>query len=136
MSRVGTTATGGCLCRGVRYRVTGPLREVVFCHCTQCRRSSGHYAAATACAPGDLVLEAEATLTWHRASDIAARGFCGTCGGNLFWKPDHGGHVAIFAGTLDAPTGLRAARHIHVASKGDYYRIADGLPRFDLEPEA
>ena len=40
--------TGGCLCGAVRYRVAGPLRDVVACHCAQCRRSSGHFAAATA----------------------------------------------------------------------------------------
>ncbi|MGO1081292.1 GFA family protein [Inquilinus sp. CA228] len=40
--------TGGCLCGAVRYRVTGPLRPVVACHCSQCRRTSGHVAAFTA----------------------------------------------------------------------------------------
>ena len=46
--------TGGCLCGAVRYRVAGPLRDVVACHCGQCRRSSGHHAAATAARRGDL----------------------------------------------------------------------------------
>ena len=41
--------TGGCLCGGVRYAVTGPLRDIIACHCEQCRRSSGHFVAATAC---------------------------------------------------------------------------------------
>lgn len=41
--------TGGCPCGGVRYEVRGPLRDVIACHCTQCRRTSGHFVAATAC---------------------------------------------------------------------------------------
>ncbi len=35
----------------------------------------------------------------------------------------------VAMGALDGPTGLRLARHIFVADKGDYYDIADGLPQ-------
>lgn len=38
-----------CRCGAVRYEVNGPLRNVIACHCEQCRRSSGHFVAATAC---------------------------------------------------------------------------------------
>ncbi|MFM7784547.1 MAG: GFA family protein, partial [Gammaproteobacteria bacterium] len=41
------THSGACLCGVVRYTVQGPLRPVVVCHCTQCRRQTGHYLAAT-----------------------------------------------------------------------------------------
>jgi len=30
---------GGCACGAVRYRVTGPLRPVIACHCESCRRN-------------------------------------------------------------------------------------------------
>jgi hypothetical protein len=40
--------------------------------------------------------------------------------------------MAYCAGTLDAPTELSSKAHIFVASKGDYYDLAnDGLLRFD-----
>ena len=42
------TATGGCLCGGVRYKVARPLRDVVLCHCSMCRRTHGHVGAYTA----------------------------------------------------------------------------------------
>ncbi len=42
-----TTHTGGCLCGGVRYQVRGELRGVIACHCSQCRRTSGHHSAMT-----------------------------------------------------------------------------------------
>lgn len=32
------TATGRCLCGGVRFRTTGPLRPVWQCACHRCRR--------------------------------------------------------------------------------------------------
>lgn len=122
-------AAGGCLCGAVRYEIHGSLRDVVNCHCGQCRRSHGHYAAYSATAKDDLEVVGSRGLKWYRSSDRARRGFCGTCGSSLFWEPSDGAYVAIAAGTLDAPTGLKTIRHIYTAFKGDYYRVDDGLER-------
>lgn len=128
MAEAATTVTGGCLCGGVRYAVKGPLRDVVACHCSQCRRTSGHHVAATGARPKDLTMLESATLKWYASSERAERGFCGRCGGNLFWRPTGAGHdwISIMAGTLDPPTRLRTIQHIFVADKSDYYVIADG----------
>ncbi|MBV9137438.1 MAG: GFA family protein [Hyphomicrobiales bacterium] len=117
--------SGGCLCGGVRYHVSGELRSVVGCHCSQCRRTSGNFVTATNCGLDDLVLEKDGTLRWYRSSEAAERGFCSVCGGNLFWRPIGGDHLSIMAGTLDAPTGLRLTKHIFVADKSDYYDLND-----------
>jgi hypothetical protein len=101
-----------------------------------CRRASGHFAAATACAPEHLRLLCAETLRWYRSSATARRGFCAICGSQLFWEPGHGSHISIWAGTLDAPTGLKAAEHIFVAEKGDYYEITDGLPQRPVDRPA
>ena len=118
--------TGGCLCGAVSYRVDGPLRPVVGCHCTQCRKTSGPHVAATS-ARRDQVTVAGA-VTWYRSSGTARRGFCGTCGSNLFWDGP-GENLSIFAGTLDGDPGIRMAGHIYCADKGAYYEIMDGLPQ-------
>ncbi len=117
--------TGGCLCGAVRYRVSGPLRPVIACHCRQCRKTSGHHVAATSAARGDIDIKGE--VRWYRSSPKARRGFCPTCGSNLFWDGP-GENLSIFAGTLDGPTGLAIAGHIYCADKGDYYEIADSTP--------
>ncbi len=121
--------TGGCLCGTVRYEVRGPLRAVVDCHCTQCRRTSGHFAAFTATRPGDLVLTESEGLRWYRSSATARRGFCGICGSSLFWEPASGERLSIAAGTLDPPTGLETVARVFVGDSGDYYTIGDDLPR-------
>lgn len=121
--------TGGCLCGAVRYEVRGPLRAVVNCHCAQCRRTSGHFVAATATRPEDLVLIESEGLRWYGSSPTARRGFCQTCGASLFWEPVTGGQISIMAGTLDSPTGLETVAHIFVGDAGDYYAIDDDLPR-------
>jgi len=120
--------TGTCLCGGVRYAINGPLRPVIFCHCEQCRRSSGHHVAATACRAGDLAFTADETLTWYRSSTVAERGFCRRCGGNLFYRSRGREYVSVMAGSLDTPTGLRAIAHIFVDRKSDYYVVDDRLP--------
>jgi len=120
--------TGSCLCGSVSYRVTGKLRDVLACHCTQCSRTTGSFFMATACKPGDLHLEKQDTLRWYRSSDHAERGFCQNCGSNLFWKPSHGRHISITAGTLNQPTGLKVVEQWHVADKSDYYEAIPGIP--------
>jgi hypothetical protein len=115
---------GGCLCGAVRYRVVGPLREIVACHCTQCRKTSGHYVAATRCRSSDLVIEGS-TLTWFKSSDTAERAFCGRCGSNLFWRRFESKFTSIFAGTIDGDTELLMGSQIHTESKGDYYALPD-----------
>ena len=124
---------GSCLCGAVSYEIAGPLRPVVGCHCRQCRKTSGHYVAATQGAWKDLVFERETGLAWFRSSDIASRGFCRECGSSLFWRRHDDDLVSIMAGSLDAPTDLVMACHILTETKGDYYRITDNLPV--IEPE-
>jgi len=86
---------GGCLCGGVRYRLKGPLRDVIACHCSQCRRTSGHFVAATSIAADRLELLSDATLRWYESSATARRGFCSRCGGNLFWRRKEGPEISI-----------------------------------------
>ena len=118
--------TGSCLCGGVSFEITGTLRPVIACHCTQCRKQSGHYGAFTACNDSDFRLTSQETLSWYRASAQAGRGFCKACGSLLFWKGDGSNHTSIAAGSLNGKTGLSTEGHIFCADKGDYYAICDG----------
>ncbi len=126
-----TSSTGSCLCGGVRYAVHGQLRPVIFCHCEQCRKTSGHYVAAGACDKSDLELIEADSLRWYDSSEKAQRGFCCKCGGNLFWKPVDKDHISIMAGTIDLPTGIVASEHIYVGNAADYHQICDGLPQYE-----
>jgi hypothetical protein len=117
-------ATGRCLCGAVRYEVRGPLRDVLICHCEECRRWHGHVSASTAAARGDLVVTDDRALRWidsPRSDASARRGFCGECGSSLFWDAPARDTVSIAAGTLDPPTGLRIMGDWYAADAGDYY---------------
>ena len=117
---------GSCLCGAVRYQVDGPLREVVGCHCSQCRKQTGHFMAATAASHAHFRLLEDRGLEWYEASPTAKRGFCRICGSTLFWQGNGRNYIAIAAGSVDGPTGLKVAGHIFCADKGDYYEIVDG----------
>ncbi len=128
-------ATGGCLCGAVRYEVNGALRDVLVCHCEECRRWNGHYSANTAALREDLVLVEEGGLRWidsPRSHAHARRGFCAECGSSLFWDAPDRPTVSIAAGTLDDARGLKTIAHWYVSQAGDYYELPDdGLPRHD-----
>lgn len=128
-TRPAVRATGSCLCGAVRFEVTGPLRDVVLCHCAMCRKTHGHIGAYTATPKDSLRLVESRGLRWYRSSAHVRRGFCHECGGSLFFDPVQKDYMAIAAGTLDAPTGLQTTVQIHVASASDYYRIDESIPQ-------
>ncbi|MCP4327149.1 MAG: GFA family protein [Alphaproteobacteria bacterium] len=119
--------TGHCLCEAVRYEINGPIRPVVICHCSQCLRTHGHYAAYTGVPREYVAIDGEDHVAWYRSSEIARRGFCRVCGSRLFWDRDGADYIAIAAGTLDPPTGVHSIAHIFVDDKSDYYELEDSL---------
>jgi hypothetical protein len=122
----------GCLCGAVVYELHGPLRDVLVCHCVECRRWGGHAAAMTAVPKDRLVLLDDRGLRWIDSPDSARdarRGFCVECGSSLFWDPPRLPTISVAAGTLDGDTGLVTAGHIWVSQAGDYYDLPDDARR-------
>ncbi len=120
---------GSCLCGAVRFEVAGALPNPVACHCTRCRKFSGHIEASTDVPKASVVIEGEDKVTWFVSSEKVRRGFCAICGASLFFDPLFRDWIGISMGAFDGSTGTRLAQHIFVADKGDYYEIADGLPQ-------
>ena len=126
-------SSGRCLCGAVRYETDAPLRDVILCHCVECRRWHGHVCAATAIPRDALRLVSDAALRWIDSphSDAhARRGFCGECGSSLFWDAPDRATISIAAGTLDEPTGLKTVVQIYTGSAADYYELD---PRISVE---
>jgi len=122
--------TGGCYCGRVRYRADNVGAEVTECHCSQCRKQSGHRYAVVDTPASEVAIEGAEHITWFRASPAAERGFCATCGSNLFWRSLSEDDMEILAASVDEPTGLKLTSHIFVEDKGDYYEITDGLAQY------
>lgn len=123
---------GSCLCGAVRLEVQGRLeRPPEACHCTQCRKHTGHFLAAVNVRREALTILGSEHVKWYQSSEKVQRGFCSNCGSTLFWNPTIDGYqwIAIAMGTFDSPTGVRLGKHTFVNDKGDYYEIDDGLPQ-------
>ena len=120
---------GSCLCGAVTFDVTGDLPPPDACQCTQCRKQSRHYFVSTDVPRSALTIQGADKVTWFRSSEKARRGFCSACGSLLFWDPFEKDWTGVAMGAFESPTGTRLRVHIHVADKGDYYDIADGLPQ-------
>ena len=128
---------GSCLCGAVRFEVASELPGPDACHCSQCRKSSGHYFSSTDVPKAAVTVEGEDRVTWYQSSEKVRRGFCGACGSSLVWDPIFRDWIGISMGAFEAPTNTRLAKHIFTADKGDYYDIGeDGVPRDPPRPVA
>lgn len=121
--------SGKCLCESITYEIDGPARDIVNCHCSRCRRHTGHFMAATATTEDKLEVRGD-TLRWYATADVEY-GFCAECGSSLFWRTTRRpGHVSIAAGTLTPPTGLKTIATIYTDFASDYHTFDPEVPTY------
>ncbi|KAK8141743.1 hypothetical protein G3M48_009975 [Beauveria asiatica] len=104
--------SGGCLCKGIRYTITFPkdhdfMRSASTCQCSQCRKQTGSLVFRVQKVPRSSVSftpqqgATTTTLKIYRAAPGNARGFCGACGGLVYWAADGEDEMSVCVGTLD-----------------------------------
>ena len=118
---------GSCLCGRVTFEASDRAEGYAICHCSQCRKQSGHVWASAHVRDEELTVTGD--VRWYQSSEKAKRGFCPTCGAFLFWKHADDDHTSFSLGSLETPTGARLKKHIFTGDKGDYYDIAGDLPQ-------
>ena len=119
-----------CLCEGIKIKVKGKLRHVINCHCSQCMKTHGNYAAYTSCQEKNLTFVKKETLKWYKSSKIAKRGFCSVCGASIFYKLIKSNNISIAAGMFSNPTKLKTHFNIFTKGKLDFYKLHSNLPKF------
>ena len=121
---------GGCLCGGVRFRITGKLGPAGYCHCKECQRASGSAFASNAPVRiGYFAFSAGAELvTEYESSPGKFRAFCRRCGSPVYSRRDSEPELRrIRLGTLDADPERRPLVHVWVSEKAPWYEIGDTL---------
>ena len=120
---------GECGCGSVVFTVKAPVSDVTWCHCARCQKFHGGPGAYATAPRGALSFQRRDGLSWWDASPTAQRGFCRQCGASLFFSDSNESSIAICAGALTSPTGLKSEAHIYMADKPDWYEVKDGLPQ-------
>ncbi len=129
---------GNCLCGGVAYEISGPLKDVLNCHCAMCRKAQGaaFRTRAGVNAADFRFVRGETLLTFYESSPGNHRGFCRRCGSPILSRfDDDPTQFGLPLGALDDDPGVRPAFHVHVASKAPWFEITDDLPQFPDRPD-
>ena len=125
---------GSCLCGSIKFSITDKIKNIIYCHCSLCRKAQGSAFATN----GNVekknfnFISGQDNLTTYQASETQTKLFCKTCGSPIISKntlaPDM---VRVRLGTIESDINEHPEAHIFVASKANWERISDDLPRFD-----
>jgi len=125
--------SGGCLCGGVRYRISGELAPIQLCHCQQCRKAQGTPFVSNIPlerSQFELLSGAE-LLKAYASSEGKERVFCGHCGSPLYSQRSSAPEaIRLRAGSLDQDLTVRPAFHAYTASAANWWQIDDALPQY------
>ena len=124
-----------CLCGGIKFKTEGNHRDVQNCHCSQCMKTHGHYAAYTKIEEQNIKFIKKTTLKWFKSSKRAKRGFCNKCGASVFFKVFNTKEICIAAGMFNKPIKLKTSINIFTEDKLDYYKIEQDIPKFKRYPK-
>ena len=125
------SASGQCLCGAVTYTAEAIDTEVHSCHCSMCRRWSG--GPGFSASVGKVEFTGEENIARFGSSAWAERGFCKTCGTNLFYRLKETDHYIMCMGTFDDQAQFKLAGEIYIDEKPASYEFAGDHPRLTGE---
>lgn len=128
--------TGGCMCKAVRYEVTGEPFLVSHCHCLSCRRHNGAPVVTLGGFKKAQVRFKGEERRIYESSPGVGRAFCGNCGTPLTWEGDSGIEelgdiIELHLSTFDDPELLVPTGHAFYPERISWFDTADTLPRFE-----
>ncbi|QDF74181.1 MULTISPECIES: GFA family protein [Shewanella] len=125
------TLSGGCLCGALRYRVSAEPFDSDYCHCSQCRKSTGAMAACWMDFKTEQVNWLKGTPKEFASSDTIRRGFCDQCGTSISYRSlDYPDYYTLSIASLDNPNAVAPRYHIHTDQQPDWLIISDNLPKY------
>ena len=125
---------GGCLCGKVRFEITGGIRNIVCCHCSECRKAQGSAFATNGVVDTDkfIIKTGREDLTGYQYTAVQTKYFCKHCGSPIMsvntTRPDV---VRIRLGTIESDINEKPTAHIFATSKANWENITDDLPRYE-----
>lgn len=128
---------GSCLCKKVKFSITGFLDSFYLCHCKRCQKDTGSAHAAN-------LFSTTAKVNWTSGEDniqsfvlpntMHTKSFCKTCGSALPNLQMDGRLLVVPAGSLDNNISAKPNAHIFWKNRATWdanlesYKKLDGSP--------
>lgn len=128
---------GGCLCGGIRFQISGNIRNIVYCHCSQCRKVQGSAFATNGFVDREnfIIKQGHELLQSYESSPGKTKYFCQCCGSPIYSdNTENTNVVRVRLGTIESDITERPECHIFVGSKACWDTICDNLPQFEELP--
>lgn len=125
---------GSCLCGKIKFTVNNSIANIIYCHCSQCRKAQGSAFATNANVKASdfRFISGEDNLTAFPSTKNQTKYFCKTCGSPIMSKntstPEK---IRIRLGTIESDITERPGAHIFVSSKANWEMISGELPQYD-----
>lgn len=125
---------GSCLCGAVKFRIENKIKDIIYCHCSRCRKAQGSAFATNAnVATTDFkFITGENNLSHYQSSTVQTKSFCKTCGSPIMSRnssiPEN---IRIRLGTIESDISELPEAHVFVASKANWEEISGTLPQYD-----
>lgn len=129
--------SGSCLCNKVKYEISGSIKNIVYCHCSKCRKAQGSAFATN----GNVnkvnfkFIIGEDALTGYESSPGQTKYFCKYCGSPIISKnnnkPDM---IRVRIGSIESDITEQPEAHVFVKSKANWEKIEGDLPQYDEYP--
>ncbi|MBL3590449.1 MAG: GFA family protein [gamma proteobacterium endosymbiont of Lamellibrachia anaximandri] len=128
------TYKGGCLCGKVRFEITGEIENIIYCHCSQCRKAQGSAFATNGNVDVEkfIFISGEDELTGYQSSPGQTKYFCKHCGSPIISKNESvPNKVRVRLGTVESDIHERPIAHIFITSKANWEELPDNLPHYE-----
>jgi len=125
---------GGCYCGAIKFEITSAISNIIFCHCSECRKLQGSAFATNGVVESKSfnLLKGNNDLTEHKLSNTQTRFFCKHCGSPI--KSENTkvpNKVRVRLGTIDSDILEKPQAHIFIASKANWENICDEVPQYE-----
>lgn len=122
---------GGCYCGDIRIRATGQPIYVSYCHCRDCRKSSGAPVTVFVGYRRSQV-ETRGEPGIYNSSPGIQRSFCTVCGTPISYEDDRlPEEVYLTVGVFDEPEQFEPWLHGWTSQSLSWLRTEDDLPRYE-----
>ena len=129
---------GQCLCGAVKLEITAAITDIIHCHCSLCRKSSGTAYATNGFVRRDglAIVSGADKLTAFAFKPGRLRHFCSQCGSPVYSSnSEDPERVRLRLGILDSDITERPLSHNFVTSRANWEDLDAALPRYErFEP--